>query len=213
MTICSTFRVLIAFFLLFPLGAAARKRDAEAANVSEAEYEVFSAYISQSFVGAVGRDRIDRPISQIVIVNCTESDQNDMDDPDRIPPGGIKKYLRTEAPSLQMVTIGNFHRANEKQEKLAPSFHLPLPYELVPAEKIGAILKGSPNDWTRYYRQYPGAQGHMRLSRVGFSPDGKQALFYSSNWCGGHCASGSYVVMVKRGSEWKMLKEIYMWES
>jgi hypothetical protein len=213
MTTCFTVRVAIACCLFLPLGATAQKPEAEAANVTEAEYEVFSAYISQSFVGVVGRDRLDRQISQIVIVNCTESDQDDMDDPDRVPPGGIEKYLRTEAPSLQIVTISNFHRANEKQGKLASSFHLPLRYQLVSAEKIGSILKDSPNDWIEYYRQYPGAQGHMRLSRVGFSPDGKQALFYSSNWCGGHCASGSYVVMDKYRSEWKMVKEIYMWES
>ena len=213
MTTCSPLRIAIALCLFLPVGATAQKTEAEGANVSEPEYEVFSAYISQAFVGTVGRDRIDRPISQIVIVNCTESDQEDMDDPDRIPPGGIEKYLRTEAPSLQIVTISNFHRANEKQGKLVPSFHLPLPYQLVPAEKIGSILKDGPNDWIEYYTRYPGAQGHMRLSRIGFSPDGKQAVFYSSNWCGGHCASGSYVVMEKHGSEWKMVKEIYMWES
>lgn len=81
------------------------------------------------------------------------------------------------------------------------------------AEKVGSILKDSPDDWIEYYRQYPGAQGHMRLSRVGFSPDGKQALFHSSNWCGGHCASGSYVIMEKHGTGWKVIKEVFIWES
>jgi hypothetical protein len=212
---CSTFRIGIAFCVLLPVAAVGQRPEADNANLSEAEYEVFSAYISQSFVGAVGKSRIDRPISQIVIVNRTESDQEDLgdSDPGDLPPGGVQKYLRKEAPSLRTVTISNFHRANEKQGELAPHFHLPLPYQLVAAEKIGSILKDSPDDWMEYYRQYPGAQGHMRLSRVGFSPDGKQALFYSSNWCGGHCASGSYVIMEKRGAGWKVIKEVYIWES
>ena len=184
--------------------------------MTETEYEVFSAYISQSFVGAIGEDRVGKPISRIVIVNRTESGKDDLDDhldPDDMPPGGsVEKYLRKEAPSLLAVTIGNFHRANEKQAELALRFHLPLQYQLVSAEKIGSILRDI-SDWPEYYRQYPGAQGHMRLSRVGFSPDGKQALFYSSNWCGGLCASGSYVVMEKHGSAWKMVKETYMWVS
>lgn len=128
MTTCSTLRVAIAFCLLVPLGAIAQKPRPEAANVSGAEYEVFSAYINHSFVGAIGRDRVGKPISQIVIVNRTESDKNDLDDrldPDDMPPGGLETYLQKEAPSLRAVTINNFHRANEKQAELAPRFYLP----------------------------------------------------------------------------------------
>ncbi len=214
MTICSALRVGIAICFLLPLGVAAQS--AGNVVVTEAEYEIYSAYISQSFVGAIGENRIGKPISQIVIVNCTESDKDDLDDhldPDDMPPGGsVEKYLRKEAPSLRAVTISKFHRANEKQAELALRFHLPLQYQLVSADKIGSILKDV-GSWPEFYKQYPGAQGHMRLSRVGFSPDGKQALFYSSNWCGGLCASGSYVVMEKHGSAWRVVKEIYMWVS
>ncbi len=214
MTICSALRVGIAICFLLPLGVAAQS--AGNVVVTEAEYEIYSAYISQSFVGAIGENRIGKPISQIVIVNCTESDKDDLDDhldPDDMPPGGsVEKYLRKEAPSLRAVTISKFHRANEKQAELALRFHLPLQYQLVSADKIGSILKDV-GSWPEFYKQYPGAQGHMRLSRVGFSPDGKQALFYPSNWCGGLCASGSYVVMEKHGSAWRVVKEIYMWVS
>jgi hypothetical protein len=217
MAIRSTLRIGIAFCVVLPLVAVGQQPAADNANISEAEYAAFSAYISQSFVGAVGKNRIDRPISQIVIVNLTESDKNDLDDfldPNDPPPGGtVEKYLQKEAPSLREITISNFHRANEKQGELAPHFHLPLSYQLVTAEKVGSILKDSPDDWIEYYTQYPGAQGHMGLSRVGFSPDGRQALFYSSNRCGGHCVSGSYVVMEKHGSAWKVIKEVFIWMS
>jgi len=217
MTNCSALRIGIAICFLLPLGVTAQNPSVGNGHVTEAEYEVFSAYIGQSFVGAIGEERVGKPISQIVIVNCTESDKGDLDDrldPDDMPPGGsVEKYLRKEAPSLRAVTISNFHRANEKQAELALRFHLPLQYQLLSADKIGSILKDDPSEWTEYYRQYPGAQGHMALSRVGFSPDGKQVLFYVSNWCGGLCASGSYVVMEKHGSAWKVVKEIYMWVS
>jgi hypothetical protein len=193
----------------------AQKAEAEAANVSEAEYEAFSAYINHSFVGAIGTDRVGKPISQIVIMNRTESDKNDLDDfldPDDMPPGGVEKYLQKEAPSLRAATISNFHRANEKQAELRPRFHLLLPYQLVSPEKIGSTLQDV-SDWPKYYKEYPGAQGHLALSRVGFSPDGKQALLYVSNSCGGKCATGSYVVMEKQGTTWKVVKEIFMWMS
>jgi hypothetical protein len=191
-----------------------QKQFAENANASEAEYEVFSAYISQSFVGTVGEERVGNPVSQIVIVNRTASDKDDLDDldPDDMPPGGVEKYLRKEAPSLQVGTINNFHRANERQAQLALRFRLPLQYQLVPAEKIGSILKDV-NSWPEYYKQYPAAQGYLALSRVGFRADGKQALLYARNMCGGKCATGSYVVMEKHGSMWKMVKEVFIWMS
>ena len=107
-------------------GAAA---EVDNANISEAEYEVFSAYISQSFVGAVGKDRIDRQISQIVIVNRTESDKDDLDDfldPNDPPPGGtVETYLQREAPSLRAITISNFHEPIKNRENLRLSFTCP----------------------------------------------------------------------------------------
>jgi hypothetical protein len=211
MTICSRLQIGIAICLLLPLGAIAQSPSAEDTDVSEPEYEVFSTYISQSFIGAVGKERVGDPVSQIVIVNRTEADKDDLDD-EETPPGGVEKYLQKEAPSLRLATISNFHKANARQAHLALRFHLHLQYQLVSAEKIGSIVKDV-SSWPEYYKQYPGAQGYLALSRVGFSPDGKQALFYASNRCGGKCATGSYVVMEKHGSAWRILKEVFVWMS
>ncbi len=203
-------KVGIAIGLLASLGAVGQTSSGESAEATEAEYEVFSAYISQSFVGAVGKDRVGRPIAQIVVGNRTQSDKEDLQDlaeDHSLPSGGVEKYLRKEAPSLRVATISNFHRANEKQAQLTRRFDLPLPYQLVSQEKIGSIMKDV-GSWPEYYKQYPGAQGYMWLSRVGFSPDGKQCLFYVSNSCGGLCATLSYVAMEKNGSTWKILKEV-----
>jgi hypothetical protein len=210
MTTSSALRIGIAICFLLALGVTAQNPAVGNADVTEAEYEVFSAYISQSFVGAIGEDRVGRPIAQIVVGDTTESDKQDLQDlaeDHSLPPGGVQRYLRKEVPSLRVATISNFHRANEKQAQLTRRFDLPLPYELVSAERIGSIVKDA-GSWPEYYKQYPGAQGYMWLSRVGFSPDGKQSLFYVSNSCGGLCATLSYVVMEKTGSAWKMLKEV-----
>jgi hypothetical protein len=203
-------QVGIAIGLLASLRAVGQTSSGESAEATEGEYEVFSAYVSQLFVGAVGKDRVGRPIAQIVVGNRTESDKEDLQglaQEHSLPPGGVEKYLRKEVPSLRVATISNFNRANEKQAQLTRRFDLPLPYQLVSAEKIGSIVKDA-GSWPEYYKQYPGAQGYMWLSRVGFSPDRKQSLFYIGNSCGGLCATLSYVVMEKNGSAWKMLKEV-----
>jgi hypothetical protein len=216
MTTSWTLRVGIGVCFLLSGAAIAQNPPDEKASVSETEYEVFSAYISQSFVGSVGEDRVGKTVSQIVIVNHTESDKKDLDDfldPQDMPPGGsVENYLRKEVPRLRTVTIDNFHRANVTQAQLTPRFHLPMKYQLVSPEKIGSIVKG-PGDWPDFYKQYPGAQGHLWLSRVGFSPDRKQALFYVGNWCSGKCGTGSYVVMEKHGAMWKTIKEVFIWMS
>jgi hypothetical protein len=110
------------------------------------------------------------------------------------------------------LSINNFHQANVNRAQLSPRFHLPLGYQVVSPERVGSIVKG-PGDWPKFYQQYPGAQGYLWLSRVGFSPAGKQALFYVGNWCGGKCGTGSYVVMEKHGATWKVVNEVFMWMS
>jgi hypothetical protein len=203
-------RIRITASLLVSLAAAAQASPGRSTEATDSEYEVFSAYISQSFIGAVGKDRIGKPIAQIVIVNRTGSDKQDLQDlaeDHDLPPGGIEEYLRKKVPSLRLSTIGDFHRANEKQAQLARRFYLPLPYQLLPPETIALTVKDA-GSWPEYYKRYEGAQGYMWLSRVGFSPDGKQSLFYVSNSCGALCATLSYVVMEKHGSAWKVVKEV-----
>jgi len=55
--------------------------------------------------------------------------------------------------------------------------------------------------WGERYRRFPGSQGVLTLSRVGFKAEGTQALFYFSNRWGGQCRAGGYVVREKRGSD------------
>jgi hypothetical protein len=212
MRLYPTFRIGLAICLFLSLKVPAQVVPTQHSDgLSEPEYEVFSAYLNQSFTGAVGVDRVGDPVGQIVIVNSTEADKDDLEN-DEVPPGAVEKYLRTEARCLHVATIRNFHQANMKQVQLALRFHLSIQYQLVSAARIGSILKDV-SSWPKYYKQYPGAQGYVALSRVGFSADGKQALFYASNWCGGKCGTGSYVVMEKHGSVWKIRKEVFMWMS
>ena len=87
-----------------------------------------------------------------------------------------------------------------------------LPYRLV-TENTFHSIRHDVGDWPRYYRQYPGAQGILTLSRVGFSPDGEQALFYVSNVCGGLCATGSFVVAQRHETKWAVIQEMIVWVS
>jgi hypothetical protein len=185
-------------------------------EVGETEYEVLSACLTDIFTGPRHEERVGKDIVKIIVVNMTKSDEQDhpwLDGNGQpIPWEETAKSLQEKAPSLQRTTIDAFREVNAQQASLRPSFHMVINYELLDLNQLYSIPWGG-DWWGMYYKRFPGSQGIMTLSRVGFSADGTQALFYFSNRCGGLCGGGSYVVMEKRDSHWVIGKEIEMWVS
>ena len=174
-------------------------------EVSQSEYEIFSSFIAHSFGGKDVTERVGFPVSQIIIVDRTEYDESEVEED--LPWKKMRKLLRKQVPSLQLATIESFREANLRQSALQQRFDLPLPYQLVAESTLHSILHDV-GDWPKYYKQYPGAQGILTFSRVGFSQDGAQGLFYVSNGCGGLCATDSFVVAQRRNTKWTVLKEV-----
>ena len=182
------------------------------AEVSQSEYRVLSDYIADAFTGDKGEDRVAHPVTKIVIVNKTQSDRDDdqavdLETDKPISWKAMRAYLHKEFPSLQAAALNSFREVNTHPAPFRHSFHLSVPYELVDKTEVDSTW------WTDYYKKYPNSQGILSLSRVGFSPNGRQAVFYASNGCGGKCGTGSYVVMERVDSSWKVAKEILIWIS
>lgn len=194
----------------------AQSRSEPQADLTDSEYQVLSAYLGDTYIGKKGEDRVGAHIAKIVIANKTQSDQEDPgmegENGRPIPWSETSRFLRKQSPMLQASTLNSFRVANTHPLLLRPRLQLSLPYEVVDKSEIDAILR---NDgwWTDYYKKYPGSQGFLTVSRVGFSADGKEAMFYSTNFCGGLCGEGTYVVMEKVGATWRIAKEIMMWVS
>jgi hypothetical protein len=204
---CKAVRFVAVLTLLLSIrgGYAQTSTNGAVAEVTAAEYEVFSACIAHYFVGEAAKERIGFPVSQIVIVDTTEYEESEIVEDTSWK--HIRRYLRKQVPSLQPTTINTFREMSLHQAQLRPRFDLPLHYELVSPCKIDSIVHDI-SSWREYYKQYPGSQGILSLSRVGFSPDGEQALFYASNHCGGLCATDSFAIMEKRGKAWTVVKEV-----
>jgi hypothetical protein len=181
------------------------------AEASELEYTVFSTYIKSAFTGAKGEDRIGNRVANIVIANRTRSDRGDthmQDDSDKpLSWEKVSEYLWKEAPTLEKQTIEKLREVRNQSVLLRASFHLPVAYKLVDAKEVEEIFKKG-GWWTDFYKKYPGSQGFLVLSRIGFSADGNQALFYATNSCGGKCGTGTYVVMRRSETGWRLVKEI-----
>ena len=194
-------------------------RTTVAPTCEAAEYDVLSAYIDSEFASRKGVEPVEpigHGIVRIVIFNMTESDEYGhnlrLDGSGHpIPWTQTATSLQDNVPNLKRATINAFREANGQQASFRRSFHSAFDYELVDSAQLDAIFKNG--DWPAYYRRFPGSPGILTFSRVGFSTDGTQALFYMSNSCGGLCGTGMYVVMEKRNARWAIEKEVEMWIS
>jgi hypothetical protein len=179
------------------------------------EYEVLSVYIDRVFTDGEGKRQVSKDIVKIVIFDSTNSGDNDLlrdGNGQPIPWEKTAESLRMKAPTLQQTTIDAFRKANAQQASLRRSFHPVIDYELVDSTQLESIFKNG-DGWSVYARRFPGSPGITTFSRVGFSADGTQALFYLSNRCGGLCGTGRYVVMEKQNGGWVIGKEVEMWIS
>jgi len=188
-------------------------------RVKAAEYEVLSAFIDAKFPSRKGIEPFaltGEGISRIVIRNLSESNEEESSmqldgNGQPIPWTQTASSLQSKAPALKRTTVDAFREVNARQTTFKRSFHTVIDYELVDSTQIESIFKNG--SWPAYYKRFPGSLGIVEFSRVGFSADGMQALFYESHSCGGLCGGGNYVVMDRRDGRWVIEKEIEMWMS
>lgn len=157
-------------------------------------------------------------IVTVVIFNTTESDQDAQNvrmdgNGQPIPWVQTASSLQSKAPTLKRTTIDAFREINKQQSSLRRSFHPAIDYELMDSAQLKSFFSRGGGYWPSFYKRFPGSPGIMTFSRVGFSEDGRQALFYLSNHCGDLCGTGMYVVMEKHNGTWAIEKEIQMWIS
>jgi hypothetical protein len=185
----------------------------------DVEYDVRSAFVDNKFSSRKSVEPIEPigdGIARIVIFNQTESDRDGQNvrldsNGQPIPWTQTASSLQSKVPALKRTTIDAFREVNKQQVSVQHSFHFSFDYELVDAIQLDLIFKNG--DWPAYYKRFPGSPGILTFSRVGFSADGTQALFFLTNKCGGLCGTGMYVVMEKRNGRWMVEKEIEAWIS
>jgi len=181
-------------------------------EVSAAEYEVLTAWIDAKLNS---KERVGK-IAKVVIFDTTKSGDDDLlgDENGRpIPWEKTAESLRKKDPALQQATLDAFRKVNAQQEFLRRSLHPSIDYEVVTSAQLEPIFCHHCGFWPAYYKQFPGSQGLLTFSGVGFSVDGTQAFFYFSNRCEGLCGKGDYVIMEKRDGRWAIQNEINMWVS
>ncbi len=109
-------------------------------------------------------------------------------------------------PSVRTSTLFSFALANVHDEKFNSKFVLPARYVLASSAEVQEY--GTQDFSIRFPRNY----GYITFSRIGFSPDFKQAVFYTEHICG-LCGNGEFVLMQKVNGQWIVQEESYTWVS
>lgn len=126
-------------------------------------------------------------------------------------------YLKETMTDLSNEAIKNFNQKNNMAYLLEKKFPFRSDYELVSRDKISRFFYEAGNlekGWTDFRKKYPKSGGYYaQFSRIGFSPDKKQAIIYFEYYCGSLCASGDYIFFVKEKDKWIEKGKVNLWVS
>jgi hypothetical protein len=114
--------------------------------------------------------------------------------------------LRPDAESNPVVgaAIDDFVRVNKRKWRLGEKFKLDTPYKLIEPNEVLSLTGQA--DWDEFYRRYPGANGFVDFSAVGFNPEKTVAVLSVGRWCGGLCGEGEHLILQRKDGKWVPLE-------
>ena len=107
--------------------------------------------------------------------------------------------------ALRRSTAASYRRVNRTPDDRVSrwlSLQVPIAYRRLPIS----------TDWPDFMRIDPDRVGILRLSRVGFSDDGSQALIALGRYYASGRSEGFYYLLERRGSSWRIMDEAIIWQ-
>ncbi len=156
-------------------------------------YAVYSALIKAKY--------IEGHVVKLIVIEDHTSLKGSLADTDTI----FEKL-----PAIEQETLNNFQAKYLQQQPLADLFDLDVDVVLLSEKarkEIFEDIEDPDKGWEEFYRTYPGSQGIMALSRVGFNSEMNQALVYVWNLSASLGGEGWYVLLVKEDGVWKIQEE------
>lgn len=113
--------------------------------------------------------------------------------------------------TLHGSTLAAYWLANRGEHAVSQPFMLPVALQTVRGMMWDLWGRGGVD--AEFYRQFPGSNGIIGLSRVGFDPMGEQAMVYVEYGCGGSCGGGFLVVLEREPRGWIVVERRRQWIS
>lgn len=161
------------------------------------EYAVYSALIPSVYNNAL-----------IVIEDTTAQPDSGL-----FSPSEAARFMRNYHPELGDKIWSDFETKNETPFVLERRFALSVEYVFISKQEIESIFSKNASGWEDFYAKYPGSQGILTLSRIGFNEAKDTAVLYAGNQSHWVAGEGNMVLMKKTAGRWTVLGEAMMWIS
>ena len=173
----------------------------QADNSVNDEYEVLSALLNEIYLTG--------NYKSIVITNPTCCEVED----GYVRSGEWKIRYGDQLEPISLDTLDDYAARNKQPLTFEKKFKLRTKYEIVPYAEVEKLFpEGMPEEgWKAFYSKYPGSNGYIRLSRVGFNKARDQAVVNTAWMRGPLHGEGSYVLLGKQNGSWKVLKRVGSW--
>lgn len=115
-------------------------------------------------------------------------------------------------PGISNETIDSYVERNVQPSQLAPDMQLGVDYVLLSQEELAEI--SSQGNWHEILQErYPGSEGYLIFSRVGFNRTLDQAVLYVGDVAGPLMGAGYCYLLEKQNGEWTIKEQTMVWIS
>ena len=176
------------------------------AALDDEEYAVYSALIQSLYASGAKVLVIDNFVAGCVPVgNNAEGERAWLQSLDKLP---------TKLPKLSTKTVADFKSKSRTCRNLEGKLTLPTKYILISQTERRAIFSNANvnKSWQSFQQKYPGANGYINLSNIGFNEDRSQALVDTFRKCGDKCGGERMVLLTKVNGKWSVSSTHKVWE-
>lgn len=171
---------------------------------SETEYAVYRALIEEMYVHD--------GVKLIVMVDRTVFDSTPI-------VNGI--FHQATSFSVLPETVASIQNQNQQSQAIeCKKLELSVPCTILAQRAFRELFDADDeqphtfeDNWDRFYEKYPGSQGIMQLSRVGFDTKGSQVLTHVGNQSRALAGAGYYVLLVRKDDTWVIHSKLRTWQS
>src|SRR5262245_3247393 len=190
------FRTTLIFFLIPASMACSLFTSTPTASQADLEKEEQAVYAA--FVGGTS--------GPALILQDTSTGLSD------VGPQQVIDNMKDGFPDISNDTIDSYMERNAQPSQLPPDMKLGVAYVLLSEAELAEI--SSQENWHEVLSEkYPGSDGYIIFSRVGFNKTLDQAVVYVGNVAGPLMGAGYYYLLEKHNGEWSIKEQIMVWIS
>src|SRR5690349_18973908 len=120
-------------------------------------------------------------------------------------PQQMAKYIKSDFGNISVDTLNSFKERNAQYRALSSDMQLGVEYVLLNQAELSKITS-QPNWHEVLAEKYPGSNGYIIFSRVGFNKSLTQAVLYVGEVAGPLMGAGYYYLLEKQNGKW-VIKE------